>query len=202
VDSVPYNIGIRVNGYYTRFNSAEFTTVVVSKPIATNFITGGGYYISSDSAGKYTSAPNEKNNFGFNVKYNKALTNLQGSINLIIRNKEASDNKVHVHLVKGNVISSLVVTLPKVGPVSPNNPAIATVTGKANIQDITDYNLPVSEGGNAQWQMTIADGGDAGTADKIGFTLRDNSNNLLYSSSWTGTKTVDKLISGGNIVIH
>jgi hypothetical protein len=30
-------------------------------------------------------APGTKNNFGFNVKYNKSNTNLQGNINTIVR---------------------------------------------------------------------------------------------------------------------
>jgi hypothetical protein len=42
-DSMDYTIGIVVSNYYTRNSSFDDVVVTVSKPIGTNFITGGGY---------------------------------------------------------------------------------------------------------------------------------------------------------------
>ena len=97
-----------MNNYYTRNSSADNTVVTVSKPIGTNFITGGGYLVLSQPSGLKAGDPGTKNNFGFNVKYNKGFTNLQGNINTIIRRTE-SDGILHVYQVKGNAMTSLSV---------------------------------------------------------------------------------------------
>src|SRR5207249_5641112 len=84
-DSAQYTIGIIVNNYYTRNASDDDTVVTVSKPLS-NFITGGGCLMLSSSSGLKAGAAGSRNNFGFNVKWNKGGTNLQGNINTIVRN--------------------------------------------------------------------------------------------------------------------
>ena len=83
-NSQSFTVGIRVNNYYTRNSSFDNTVITVSKPL-NDFITGGGYLILSNAAGLTAGSPGTKNNFGFNVKYNKSGTNLQGNINTIVR---------------------------------------------------------------------------------------------------------------------
>src|SRR5439155_1453616 len=104
-----------------------------------NFITGGGYLINSASAGIYPGASGQRTNFGFNVKYNKSGTNLQGNINTIVRNNG------RVYQVKGNSMTSL-VTQPCTASGCPTqgSPSTATFNGKASIQDITNTNNPIS----------------------------------------------------------
>jgi hypothetical protein len=53
----------------------------------------------------------------------------------------------------------------------------------------------------------MTDKGEPGENDKIGITLwRVNSKgkltDLLYSSAWSGANTTEKLLAGGNLVVH
>ena len=59
--------------------------MTISKPIVTNFITGGGYLLMSASNGQYPSLDGTKENFGFDVKYNRSNRNPQGRVNVIFR---------------------------------------------------------------------------------------------------------------------
>jgi hypothetical protein len=158
--SKDFTVGIVVDNYYTRNNAADDTVVTVSKPIGTNFITGGGYLVLSNSSGLKAGGVGTKNNFGFNVKYNQGFTNLQGNINTIIRRTE-SDGKVHTYQVKGNSMTSLSVNATT---------HTATFNGKATIQDIT-YGITNPFGdGNAKLQVTMTDKGEPGKSDTIGIT--------------------------------
>src|SRR5207245_3895969 len=105
--SKQYTVGIAVSGYYTRDASTDYTVVTISQ-VGAGMITGGGYEVMQSSAGTIAGDQGTKNNFGFNVKYNKAGTNLQGNINSIVRRKE-SDGIQHVYQIKGNSMSSLAV---------------------------------------------------------------------------------------------
>jgi len=193
-NSADYTIGIVVNNYYTRNASTDNVVVTVSKPLTTNFITGGGYLVTSSSAGQYAGGAGLKMNFGFNVKYNNSGTNLQGRINVIVR---ASDGKVYQ--IKGNQMDTLAVTTVS------NNPLVkaATYSGKANLTDITDPLVPISLGGGHSFQMKLTDKGEPGSTDTIGFTLYGNNNGvLLFSSSWSGIATIEEILGGGNLVVR
>jgi hypothetical protein len=198
-DGVSYTIGIIVNNYYTRNSADDNVVVQVSKPIGTNFITGGGYLVLTNSAGKIAGDAGKKNNFGFNVKYNKAGTNLQGNINTIIRRTE-SDGKVHVYQVKGNAMTSLVAQ-PQPNPSSAKL-STAIFTGKANIRDITDPLLPVSIDGGATLKVTMSDSGEPGSSDTIGITVLNKDGGTWYTSNWDGITTKEQLLGGGNLVVH
>jgi hypothetical protein len=101
-------------------------------------------------------AVGQKTNFGFNVKYNKGGTNLQGQVNIIVRNGGRT------YQIKSNSITSLAAT---------SATGTATFNGKANIQDITDPLNPISMDGNASLQLTLTDNSEPGTSDTIGITL-------------------------------
>jgi len=195
-DSQSYTIGIIVNNYYARNSSDDNTVVTVSKPL-NNFITGGGYLVLSNSAGLTPGAPGTKNNFGFNVKYNKSKTNLQGNINTIVRSTTWSGacpvqpGGVYVYQVKGNAMTSLSVN---------TSTGKAIFNGKANIRDITNPLSPCSVDGNATLQVTMDDNGEPGKNDTIGITVWRKSGGLWFSSNWTGTTTVEQLLGGGNLV--
>ena len=49
--------------------------------------------------------------------------------------------------------------------------------------------------------VTPIEKGEPGSSDTIGITLWDCSK-LLFSSEWTGAKTLEKLLYGGNLVVH
>lgn len=184
-DSVSYTIGIIVTNYYTRNSSDENSVVTVSKPLGTNFITGGGYLLLSNSSGLYAGGVGSKNNFGFNVKYNKNGSSLQGNINAIVRNGG------RVYQIKGNAMTSLSVAGNK-----------ATYNGKANIQDITDPLNPFSIDGNGTLQVKLTDNGEPGKTDTISITIWNKNGGLWFASNWDGTRTLEQVLGGGNLVVR
>jgi hypothetical protein len=192
-ESSNYTIGIVVNNYYTRNDSSENSVLTISKPIGTNFITGGGYLVNALSNGQYAGVTGLKTNFGFNVKYNKSGTNLQGSVNVIVRGNDG-----RIYQIKGNVMRTLSVKTVS------NNPLVraAVYTGKANMTDITDPLNPVALGGNNSFQMELTDKGEPGSTDTIGISVWNDAGGLLFSSRWNGTRTVEQLLGGGNLVIR
>jgi hypothetical protein len=203
-----YTIGMIVGGYYTRNASQDDQVINVYIPLS-NFITGGGYQINSSSAGLYPGAPGQRTNFGFNVKYNKSGTNLQGNINVIVRNNG------RVYQIKGNSMTSLVVNYcpksatPCSAPVSPCTgnasatcPIAAIFNGKASIQDITDPLNTISIDGNATLQVTMTDYGSPGTSDTIGITVWNKSGGMWFSSNWNSTRTIEQVLDGGALSVH
>ncbi len=56
-------------------------------------------------------------------------------------------------------------------------------------------------GGNLTFQITMTDKGDPGKNDTLGVTLWKDSK-LLFSSSWTGTRTGEQLLDGVNLMVH
>ncbi|HVE61633.1 MAG TPA: T9SS type A sorting domain-containing protein [Chitinophagaceae bacterium] len=192
-DSKQFTIGIRVNNYYTRDAGDENTVVTVSKPL-NDFVTGGGYLNLQRSGGQKAGTTGTKNNFGFNIKYNKSGTNLQGNINTIFRRIE-SDGLLHVYQIKGNAMTSL--------STNTSNAAAKTAVfnGKANMQDITNPLAPVSMGGNLTLQVVMTDKGEPGNTDMIGITVWSGDGGMLYSSNWDGTRTVEQVLGGGNLKV-
>jgi hypothetical protein len=136
-------------------------------------------------------------NFGFNVKYNKSLTNPQGKVNIIFRRIE-SDGILHTYQIQTNSIKSLSVIVNKA-----TSGGTAGFTASANIVDITNPLNKLSVASGANFQMTITDNGEPGKTDSIGITVWDKNNvNLLFSSNWTGSKTVEQILGGGNLQVH
>src|SRR3989440_10148755 len=160
-------------------------------------ITGGGYLVMQNSAGTIAGDPGTNDNFGFNVKYNKAGTNLQGNINSIVRRKE-SDGIQHVYQIKGNQMASLAVyqlvnnawVAGCTGATS-TSPCKAQFNGKANIRDITNPLVPLSVpgSGNSPLQFNMTDYGTPGSSDTIGITLwnGNGSGGIWFSNNWVGT---------------
>ncbi len=186
-DAVSYTIGIKVNNYYGRYSSSDDGVVTVAKPL-NDFITGGSYLVLSKSSGLKAGGVGTKNNFGFNVKYNKSNKSLQGNINTIIRNAGK------VYQIKGNSMTSLSV---KTG-----SPASAVFNGKASIQDITNPLSAIAIDGNATLQVTMTDAGEPGSSDKIAITVWNKAGGLWFASNWNGVKTVEQLLAGGNLQVR
>jgi len=154
-------------------------------------ITGGGFLMNQASGGQYPGQTGLKTNLGFNIKYNKSGTNLQGNINVIIRNGG------HVYQIKGNSMTSLANQINSSG-----SGGTSTFNGKASIQDITNPLASISIDGGAALQVTLHDNGDPGTSDTIGITVWNKSGGLWFSSNWNGGATIEQLLGGGNLVVH
>ncbi|MDH5641700.1 MAG: PKD domain-containing protein, partial [Nitrospira sp.] len=187
-DSESYTIGVLVNGFYGRNNALDNTVVTVSKPLQ-NFITGGGYLLNQSSAGLYAGDMGEKTNFGFNVKFNPQLTNIQGKVNIIVRQQG------HVYQIKTNSTDSLVVQ--SIDPLTQQ----AVFTAKANLKDITDPLNPITLGANLDLIATVTDRGEPGITDSVAFTVWKQ-NELWYASAWNGVQTIEQVLTGGNIQVH
>jgi hypothetical protein len=191
-ESESFVIGTIVDNYYTRNSTNDDAVVTVSKP-GCDFITGGGYIISESSVGQLAADDGSRFNFGFNIKFNRQGTNLQGRLTVIVRRVEA-DGMLHVYRIKGNRMTSLGF-----------NPGdnFAEFTGKANVADVTDPDNPVSVFGNGDFRMIVTDNGEPGTGvDLIGLQLTANDGSLIFSSNWDGIQTAQQLIDGGNIKVH
>lgn len=183
-----FDIGVEIDGFYT--GVADDLLITVARPNG-DFITGGGYLVNDASVGAYAGGDGLKTNFGFNVKFNKKLTNLMGHFNAIVRQDDGTILKI-----KSNATDSLVVD-PTVGV-----DGHATFVSKANLTDVTDPANPVGIAGNLQLIVKVTDNGEPGAgADTISFALW-NGATLLFSSNFDGTKTVEQTITGGDTQIH
>src|SRR5438046_5633027 len=89
-------------------------------------------------------------NFGFNVKFNKSGTNLQGNMNIIFRRKE-TDGKVHSYQIKANSMVSLGVNATNV------KRQTAQYVSKTNLTDVTNPLAPVAMGGNKYLYVNMID---------------------------------------------
>jgi hypothetical protein len=181
-----YTIGLVVDNNYTGTSQSVLS---VSRSSLTQFITGGGHVIPTNSSGMYASDAGSKVNFGFNVKYNKTGKNLQGNMNIIFRRAG------RVYQIKATSMTSLSINTQNACSQK------ATFVSKANLIDITDENNPVSVYGGITLQTTITDNGEPGTNDLTGITLLNN-NTLIYSSNWVSKKTTEMLLNGGNIQVN
>jgi hypothetical protein len=190
-DSQAFTVGIRVGGRYLRDDSTDDAVVTVSKPL-TSFITGGGYLVNATSSGRFPGNRGKRTNFGFNVKYNKSKTNLQGAINTIVR------SGARVYQIKGTAMTSL-ATRPAANATSAS---AATFEGRASIRDITNPAVPISVDGGATLQVAMSDWGEPGSKDAIAITIWSKSGELWFSSAWNGTKTIEQLLGGGNLVVR
>jgi hypothetical protein len=216
--STQYTVGIVVGGYYTdggvNGNSSDNTVVTLSQ-VGAGMITGGGYTVMQNSAGTIAGDRGTKNNFGFNVKYNKGGTNLQGNINTIVRRKE-SDGIQHVYQIKGNSMTSLATSQGTYNGTTwswtsgcPNggmatSPCKAQFNGKANIQDVTNPLAPFTVIGNNSLQFTMTDYGTPGSSDTIGITLWNGTGGIWFSTNWVGNPpaTAEQGLGGGDLVVH
>jgi hypothetical protein len=194
------SIEIGENGNYTG-GEMSAGALTVAKPLG-DFVTGGGNITPGvgQSRGIYASDAGRKTNFGFNVKYTKSSTTLQGNLNIIFR--RTVNGVVRTYQIKSTAFNSGGNSFG-VG----NNPGDPTTTlrsvlvTKANLIDVTNSSLPVSIAGNLTLQLDMTDRGEPGTSDDMGISLW-NGSELWYSSNWSGTKTLPLILTGGNIVIR
>jgi hypothetical protein len=126
-------------------------------------------------------------NFGFNVKWNKKLTNLQGQFTSILRAEDGTRWKI-----KSTATDTLLV--------DPET-AQATFTSKANL-----INQTTGESvGGLRMIVEMTDVGEPGSQevdpDTIGFTLWDGPT-LIFSTNWSGSDTLEQDLDGGNLQVH
>jgi large repetitive protein len=158
---------------------------------ADGFVTGGGYIVPTNATGDIGLLANGwKNNFGFNVKYNKGGTNLQGNWNFIIR------NGAKLYQIKSSQPKTLTV-----GQISATSYRADIMFSAANIKELTTG----SGYGTGTVNVTVFDNGEPGAGvDQIFIKVTDGSKNWYFSSSTADiTKpTTVTYLTQGNIQIH
>ena len=182
--------------YYCGEDEGEPVVFVLAMP-GGDFVTGGGKYIHTQSAGVYAATAGTWMNFGFNMKWNKSGKNLQGNINVIFR------NGTKIYHIKSNAINALAVSQITQGGLTYNS---GIMTTKANLTDITDPLNPVNTlyGGNLNLKVVVWDATsvNGGSADKITVELTASDNTTLIYSSFASGITLADVIKGGNINVR
>jgi hypothetical protein len=204
--TTPYSfrtIGIIVDyGYYVR-DSADDNVVLTGYMPAGDFITGGGFIVPTESVGTKASDDYKKTNFGFNVKFNKQGTNLQGNMNIIFR-RTGNDGLVHNYQIKANSMQSLGVDA------SNPNRQTAEFVSKVTLRDLNSTTTTTDPdlGGNKYLYVKMIDNGEPGANDSISFVVVNGTadptifSNVIWSSNWVGSRTQMMNLTGGNLVVH
>ncbi|MFE3849446.1 LamG-like jellyroll fold domain-containing protein [Flavobacterium sp. LB3P45] len=200
-----YDVYSGLNNYYCGTDGP--TPVTLALP-GQDFVTGGGYIVfGNNSAGTYAGTSGKRMNFGFVMKWNPSGKNLQGKVNIIYR--RMVNGVQRIYQIKGTSIGSLVVENVDNSGVTATGSAItfrrATISTKANLNDITDPLSPISLGGNLSlvmtaWESTTV---NTGALDRVGVQLSGTgSAGLLFSSNWSGGKTIWQTLNGGKIQVR
>ncbi len=155
------------------------------------FVTGGGFIIPSNATGTIGLGANGlRTNFGFNIKYNKSGTNLQGNWNTIMRTSTG------LWQVKSSKPTYLFIT-----KMSATSYKADMVFSAANIKNL---NTGVSYG-TGTINVTVYDNGEPGSGvDQIFIKVTDGAT-IYYTSSSSANLTTPSSIptlKQGNIQIH
>jgi PKD repeat protein len=79
---------------------------------------------------------------------------------------------------------------------------VADIRWTASLVDVTNRRKPVTIGSGLALQVTATDKGDRhGSGDTIGLTLWKG-DTLLFSSNWTGARTLEQLLKTGKISVN
>jgi hypothetical protein len=182
-----YTVLTSIGGNYIDHSTTDSSTVTVTVALPTaGSINGGGYIVDTASAGQYAGTSGLNTNFGFNVHYNKSLTNLQGDANVIDRSNG------HLYQFKSNSLQSL--SIP--------DAQHATFITKATVTDVTNPSSPITLFGNALMTISVYDAGGTGANDTIAITVSSSDYSKLYFSSNYTKQTDPQLLGGGNIQIR
>jgi hypothetical protein len=173
-----YSISVTLNNAY--FTALNLEDVLVVYDPSLGFTTGGGWF--------YWPGTQDKTNFGFNMKYNKNATNVQGSLLLIRHLADGS-----IYRIKSNQLGGLALSASTAPP-----PGWASFSGKCTYlgPDVTDNT------GGQQFMVYVTDGNNPGTlSDTFWFTVLGKQ----FTLDNNGNKVADPgeviTLSGGNIVV-
>jgi trimeric autotransporter adhesin len=193
----PHWIDVVVDGYY---KGASRSVVEILAPEG-SFLGGAGRLVLDASGGRYGATAGSKAQFALGLKYKpKAPRDPKGHIEVVFRVGSQT-----------YVIRSSGIDLLGVSEEAPSGKQChghgATCMGRADMRwtatliDVTDARKPITVGSNLALQVTVTDRGDHhGSGDAIGITLWDGSA-LLFSSSWTGSQTVEQVLEAGKITV-
>jgi len=211
--TVQYNIGsaqattlqiaVIVGGNYSANDWTTDAMVTIAVPVPGGMICGGGTMDNATSAGYLKGSAADAACFSFYVQYTKSGSNPQGSVQIFDRSYYKPDGTLdtvlHTYMFKSTSISVLSVT-----PGSPTTNSVAQFTSKANVNEILPNGTQVSIEGNDVMQLTLTDGTPlvpTSTTRTLGITIQRTKGGTWYSSSWDGTKTIEKQVTTGNVSV-
>jgi hypothetical protein len=193
-DAESHTITVVVDGNYS--GQSDPIPVTISPASITNFITGGGHLVLTNSSGAKPGEMHSKMNFGFTVKYNKSGTNPQGKVTAILR---AADG--HHYQIKSTAIDSL-----SVQPVNltKKTTGFGVFTAKCVITDLTAGGVPVP--GQYTLKLYAQDNGEPGgpkwAEDQLYLVVFNSAGGIWFSSNWTNNQTTLQPIMNGNLQVH
>jgi hypothetical protein len=171
-------VTVQVGNYYTGSASA---VVKVANP-DTGLLTGAGFLISTSSAGIYAATPGSKVDFAI-----LATQGRNSSAGVVAANFTSGGRN---YLVVSTAIQSLGVSGAK-----------ADLRATAKLVDVTDLAHPSIVGTGLTLQMSATDRSLLGSRDSLAITLWSG-NTLLFSSDWSGARTQELTLGGGNLITH
>ncbi|GIH03934.1 hypothetical protein Rhe02_20010 [Rhizocola hellebori] len=179
-----HTITVEVGNYYTASTSAQ---VSVASPEA-GFFTAAGFLLPTSSAGTYPATPGSKVDFAILAAQSRNSTSPSG----IVAANFTSGGRAY--LVVGTAVKSLGVS-------SSGSTAKADLRATASLVDVTDPFHPATVATGLTLQVTGTDRSLLGSRDALAITLW-NGNTLLFSSDWTGARTQELTLAGGNVLAH
>jgi hypothetical protein len=184
-DSQTYTVGTVVNNDYIRDDPSEDAVITITRP-GTNYVSGSGFLVMSNSGGLYPGKAGTRNTFGFYAKYPAKGKNPDGYVVITMQ----SGNRIYQ--IRSASLTSL--TSPASGK--------AILTAKATIREVTSRRGGDVIDRDAALQLTMTDKGEPGTSDTLGITVWNTKGGLWFSSNWDGTKTVEQTLGKGNLVVR
>jgi hypothetical protein len=213
-DEVPvntYEVLAEVDGLsdITRFYAGFDEAVLVVYDPSLGFTTGGGWFYWPGTCDEIEEGvcdpdgyPGDKTNFGYNMKYNKPRTNVQGNL-LLMRHTETDET----HKVKSNRLDGLAIGD---GEDAAGDYGWAAISGKSN------YRPPGSDEseGNHPFLLYVEDHRDQGCnqdpTDEFWIEVKDPDGNVILEVNGpdsdpagedTATDGDDEPIECGNIFV-
>jgi hypothetical protein len=172
-------ITAEVGGYYTGTTSAQ---VVVTQPTG-GYMLGNGHITPTASAGVHPADPASVVSFTFYASQGKKASTPTGDV--VVQFPSG-----------GRVLAIRSSGLESVGLTTNGR---AEVRARAELLDVTDPSRPIFLGDRLTLQLAATDARPGGTGDSLAITLWDG-NTLLFSSGWTGVRTQEINLSGGNLL--
>jgi len=200
----PLNICVIVSGNYLLNSPVWDTIVTVAKPVSGGLCVMGAELANgtpSTSSGYLAGGDGMLTDCSSYVQYTKSGSNPQGKVNINVHTYRkpdgTMDTQLHIYKITSSAISVFQVNLTN---------HTCSFSSKCTIQDITSPSSILSIDGGATLQVTMFDGGytNPTTPDRIGvIAISSKDGKTWFSSSWDGTKTVEKpTVNGTGVSIQ
>jgi|GEM_PF-3184212 len=178
-------------GWYSGYQDQLAPALVtVAKPLEQS-IAGGGHVLAQSPAGAFCPDLGSRVNFGFNVKYNKNVTNIKGQVNIMFTHNGET------YQIKSTALESL--------KLNTSDGSRAEVYSRANLINLTTGQT-VASSGDTRLELRLTDGGEGRTArstDTICIMLWNvKTGELLLCSNWVEARPQEQELSGGNIQVR